>query len=1092
MEEENLCSSLPDVTNAALLEPEQDSWTSIDRQYINGEQEGIVWDETEVLINQEHKTDQLSLSPKAEKHSLDEAEPWEQIIWPVRPMTCTSPLLSFATVQWDMPDSSVETPSLVTHSSLANELDCLNMMSVSTISPSPHPSEDFNEEPFREEGREEEEKFDSELLNSEIELNGNNVEPCDAADVQKPTTQEGEDSTQELSGSNTESIPEISLETALTEDEEIEEQSDGSDPAASLDLIDTPEEIEGSGDEADSFVDLQLEEEEEKPVVLLTRQGDVEEEQTSAISVEAEEEDEKGGEAEEEEGVMVPCCTEQSEEAEAVCHLNHTEIPAEFLQTDETESSINHNQLLDLQQSELLEETTQSRVEEDIQEEGPKGQGEEPEMCEDVDQSLEPEQSEVANNIEELSIQSAENAEGLKDSPEILELTEKLQETSGLEHQDSEEAASQDVQTSLQPEHAEPEQVDMTEVKEQSLVDSEDQLKQHLEQPKIELEEEDSTQTEKADLPEELTLSEQTVSVEAEDPGAAEQQEQTEPLEQNEQQAADEQLVQKTDESEITEQTEVTQQTEEAEFTQEDKQAGTSHQAEEEEGAEDENVHTVISNGVHPKPHMNGGEVDREAAKCLAERLFKLEEIQRVEVVKHLDKDNDFSRAVGEEYLKFFDFTGQTLDHALRSFLKVVVLIGETQERERVLQHFACRFHECNPDSFSFPGPALALTCAMMLLNTDLHGQNVGKPMSSSKFVSNLDGMNEGENFSKDLLKSLYNSIKNEPLEWAIDEEELKSSVLVDEDAEEDVQLRSKANPFQNVPHNKRAIIVKQGFLQRKILADIDGKRTPWGKRGWKTYFGVLRGMVLYLQKDDYRKDQMTNEEVVSVHHSLAEPAADYTKKPHVFRLQTADWRVFLFQASSKAEMNSWISRINLVCALHSSPPFPAAVGSQRRFCRPILPASQSAHTLESQLQFHAKMLESFKADLSHQQQNIPDGKKAKTKELEEHRVRAEYLQHEIGRYEIYIQVLEAWKKERKVDDNMLRTAELSQFDKAMCADSVMEGEEEDDSLKRSHSSPSLELEMPAEPQAVIKVRRNISERRTYRRTIIPRWNKES
>lgn len=27
---------------------------------------------------------------------------------------------------------------------------------------------------------------------------------------------------------------------------------------------------------------------------------------------------------------------------------------------------------------------------------------------------------------------------------------------------------------------------------------------------------------------------------------------------------------------------------------------------------------------------------------------------------------NDFSRAVGEEYLKFFDFTGQTLDHALR------------------------------------------------------------------------------------------------------------------------------------------------------------------------------------------------------------------------------------------------------------------------------------------------------------------------------------------------------------------------------------------------------------------------------------------
>lgn len=52
------------------------------------------------------------------------------------------------------------------------------------------------------------------------------------------------------------------------------------------------------------------------------------------------------------------------------------------------------------------------------------------------------------------------------------------------------------------------------------------------------------------------------------------------------------------------------------------------------------------------------------------------------------------------------------------------------------------------------------------------------------------------------------------------------------------------------------------------------------------------------------------------------------------------------FSLRSNMEMNSWISRINLVAALHSSPPFPAAVGSQRRFCRPILPASHSAHTL--------------------------------------------------------------------------------------------------------------------------------------------------
>ncbi|KAJ0057189.1 hypothetical protein NL108_002122, partial [Boleophthalmus pectinirostris] len=288
----------------------------------------------------------------------------------------------------------------------------------------------------------------------------------------------------------------------------------------------------------------------------------------------------------------------------------------------------------------------------------------------------------------------------------------------------------------------------------------------------------------------------------------------------------------------------------------------------------------------------------------------------------------------------------------------------------------------------------LALTCAMMLLNTDLHGQHVGKSMSSSKFVSNLDGMNEGENFNKDLLKSLYNSIKAEPLQWALDEEEL-SNVLLEEDNEEVAPLRSKANPFLNVPHDKNAVVIKQGFLQRKIHADVDGKRTPWGKRGWKIFNAMLRGMVLYFQKDEYRREQQISEEVVSVHHSLAEEAAEYTKRPHVFRLQTADWRVFLFQASSRAEMASWINRINLVSALHSSPPFPAAVGSQRRFCRPILPASQSANTLDRQLQSHVGMLESFRADLSYLHENPPEGRRAKAKELEEHRLRAEYLQHE-------------------------------------------------------------------------------------------------
>ncbi|KAJ8414091.1 hypothetical protein AAFF_G00066890 [Aldrovandia affinis] len=483
----------------------------------------------------------------------------------------------------------------------------------------------------------------------------------------------------------------------------------------------------------------------------------------------------------------------------------------------------------------------------------------------------------------------------------------------------------------------------------------------------------------------------------------------------------------------------------------------------------------------------NGGCADRKGASRLAERLYQLQDVRRTDVVKHLDKDNEFSRTVGEEYLKFFEFTGQNLDQGLRSFLKVVVLIGETQERERVLAHFSHRFHQCNPDSFSTPGAVLTLTCAVMLLNTDLHGQNVGKAMSMSSFVSNLDGMNEGENFGKDLLKGLYNTIKNKPLEWAVDEEELKSSMVLPGDEGADALLRSKSNPFQDVPHDKKASVYKQGFLTRKAHADIDGKRTPWGKRSWKTFYAVLKGMVLYLQKDEYKVEWQSSSEVVSVHHALAERAEDYTKRPHVFRLQTADWRVFLFQASTVEQMSSWIYRINLVSALYSSPPFPAAVGSQKRFSRPILPAVQSALTLEKQLQSHSRMLDSFSDDLALLQQPPPEGRRAKARELDERRQREEYLLHEKSRYEVYKQMLEVWKDLGGGVGGVVGAAELERFDGELCMD--LGQEEEAAGLKKSHSSPSLNLELASPP--IVKVKRNVSERRTYRKIIIPRRNRE-
>ncbi|KFW76824.1 PH and SEC7 domain-containing protein 1, partial [Manacus vitellinus] len=443
----------------------------------------------------------------------------------------------------------------------------------------------------------------------------------------------------------------------------------------------------------------------------------------------------------------------------------------------------------------------------------------------------------------------------------------------------------------------------------------------------------------------------------------------------------------------------------------------------------------------------NGHKADLEAAKRLAKRLYNLDGFKKADVARHLGK-----KIVAGKYLKFFVFTGMSLDQALRSFLKELALMGETQERERVLAHFSQRYYECNPNAIPSEDGAHTLTCALMLLNTDLHGHNIGKRMSCSDFIGNLEGLNGGTDFPKDLLKALYGSIKNEKLQWAIDEEELRKSLseLADPNPKSIKRISSCSNPFLDFSQDSSIATYKHGLLVRKIHADPDCKKTPRGKRGWKPFHAILKGMILYLQKEEYKPGKALAEEelknAISIHHSLATRASDYSKRPNVFYLRTADWRVFLFQAQNPEQMHSWITRINVVAAMFSAPPFPAAIGSQKKFSRPLLPSSCTRLSQEEQVKNHETKFKTMSAELLEHRSSLPE-KKVKGKEYEELKQKEEYLEFEKSRYGTYAMLLRAKLKAGSED---LAAFESTLFDTAGG---------EDDGLKKSRSSPSLNAE---------------------------------
>ncbi|XP_053665242.1 PH and SEC7 domain-containing protein [Anopheles marshallii] len=443
--------------------------------------------------------------------------------------------------------------------------------------------------------------------------------------------------------------------------------------------------------------------------------------------------------------------------------------------------------------------------------------------------------------------------------------------------------------------------------------------------------------------------------------------------------------------------------------------------------------------------HYSPKGVDLPSAERLAKRLYYLEGFKKSDVSRQLCKNNDFSRAVAEEYLKFFFFECLSLDKALRMFLKQFSLTGETQERERVLVHFSKRYLDCNPRSFNSQDAVHTLTCAIMLLNTDLHGQNIGSKMTCAEFIDNLSDLNDGENFPKGVLKQLYYSIKDKQLEWALDDDTDPKTGNRNADGNGNGgngnglgggpgglnggsgdggstggSLQGPPvgpNPFLEAPAMFAAVEYKKGYVMRKCCYDTNYKKTccgfactfsaPFGRRSWKMFFCTLRDLVLYLHKDEhgFRKNQMSDNvhNAIRIHHALATRASDYTKKQHVFRLQTADQSEFLFQTSDSKELQSWIDTINFVCASFSAPPLEGGVGSQKRFQRPLLPCTHSRLLMRDQLASHERQVNKILSLLEeHKVSTAPP----KGLALQNYKEKEVYLQYELKRYKTYYNLL--------------------------------------------------------------------------------------
>ncbi|GAA5940665.1 hypothetical protein JCM1841_002015, partial [Sporobolomyces salmonicolor] len=193
----------------------------------------------------------------------------------------------------------------------------------------------------------------------------------------------------------------------------------------------------------------------------------------------------------------------------------------------------------------------------------------------------------------------------------------------------------------------------------------------------------------------------------------------------------------------------------------------------------------------YPKPRVADGETPQEYVRRLMEGEGDDGEgkVGKGEVTRVLAASADpFHAAALAAYLRLFPFASLALDIALRLFLCSASLPSETQQIDRVMEAFARRWCECNPEVFApkqgegergAEGKGegeqsdipYVLAFSMVMLSTDQFNPNAKSKMTKADYVKNtrIDGV------APEILEYLYDQITLAPFVF-VDDGDLASA----------------------------------------------------------------------------------------------------------------------------------------------------------------------------------------------------------------------------------------------------------------------------------------------------------------------------
>nr|KAJ3422159.1 Brefeldin A-inhibited guanine nucleotide-exchange protein 1 [Polyrhizophydium stewartii] len=147
--------------------------------------------------------------------------------------------------------------------------------------------------------------------------------------------------------------------------------------------------------------------------------------------------------------------------------------------------------------------------------------------------------------------------------------------------------------------------------------------------------------------------------------------------------------------------------------------------------------------------------------EAIADFLRSTPELSKAAIGEYLGDVDPKNVRVLHAFVDAMDFSGLDFLAAFRLFLQLFRIPGEAQKIDRIVEKFADRYCESNPQVFANADTAYTLAFSVMMLNTDQHSKQIKVRMTKDDFLRNNRGINDNGDLPDEFLGAIFDEIQS-------------------------------------------------------------------------------------------------------------------------------------------------------------------------------------------------------------------------------------------------------------------------------------------------------------------------------------------